>query len=91
MANSYIVPFWGGKSTTEWGRKIPLFFHFRCCFLLELRYTGNIGNGECDMTTFWFPMPQDEEFSGVVLYCELQINCDPKGPLPVNASYLMVL
>lgn len=43
------------------------------------------------MTTFWFPMPQDEEFSGVVLYCELQINCDPKGPLPVNASYLMVL
>jgi hypothetical protein len=45
------------------------------------------------MTTIWFSMPQDEtaEFHGVVIYCELMINCDPKAPLPVNASYLMVI
>ena len=43
------------------------------------------------MTTIWFSMPQDEDFAGVVIYCELMINCDPKAPIPVNASYLMVL
>ena len=44
------------------------------------------------MTTIWWAMPQDfEDYVGVVLYCELQHNCDPKAPLPVNASYLMVL
>ena len=42
------------------------------------------------MTTFWFPMPQDEGFTGVVIYCETQINCDPTAPIPCNASIMMV-
>jgi hypothetical protein len=36
-------------------------------------------------------MPLDGEFYGVVIYTETQINCDPKAPVPVNASFLMIL
>jgi hypothetical protein len=37
------------------------------------------------MTTFWFPMPQDEEFAGVVIYCGTTTD------IPCNASVMMIL
>ena len=44
-------------------------------------------NGEniMNMTTFWFLMPEDEEFTGVVIYC------GATTVIPCNASVMMIL
>jgi hypothetical protein len=37
------------------------------------------------MTTFWFLMPEGEEFAGVVIYC------GTTSVIPCNASVMMIL